>query len=75
MKRFLSLVAILLSTIVLFTGCGSNSNSGNIQVSGNGNEGVFRVGLEAGYAPFNWTQMDDSNGGVRIEGRSGCRWL
>jgi putative lysine transport system permease protein len=33
-----------------------------------GDEGVFRVGMEAGYPPFNWTQMDDSNGGVRIDG-------
>ena len=28
----------------------------------------FRVGLECGYAPFNWTQSDDSNGAVPIEG-------
>ena len=31
------------------------------------NDDVFKVGLEAGYAPFNWTQLDDSNGGVAIE--------
>ncbi|HZK58168.1 MAG TPA: transporter substrate-binding domain-containing protein [Clostridia bacterium] len=31
-------------------------------------KGVFRIGLEADYAPFNWTQMDSSNGAVRIEG-------
>jgi putative lysine transport system permease protein len=31
---------------------------------------VFRVAMEAGYAPFNWTQKDDSNGGVRISGSS-----
>lgn len=29
---------------------------------------TFTVGLEAAYAPFNWTQMDDSNGGVKIDG-------
>lgn len=33
-------------------------------------DNTFRIGLEAGYAPFNWTQMDDSNGGVKIEGTS-----
>jgi len=27
---------------------------------------VLRVGMECGYAPFNWTQMDDSNGAVRL---------
>jgi putative lysine transport system substrate-binding protein len=28
----------------------------------------FRVGMEAGYVPFNWTQIDDSNGAVKIDG-------
>lgn len=31
-------------------------------------EGTFRVGMEAGYAPFNWTQTDNKNGAVPIEG-------
>ncbi|MBQ4347246.1 MAG: transporter substrate-binding domain-containing protein [Firmicutes bacterium] len=29
---------------------------------------VLKVGMECGYPPFNWTQLDDSNGGVPIEG-------
>lgn len=29
---------------------------------------VFRVGMEAGYAPFNWTQNSDENGAVAIDG-------
>jgi len=29
---------------------------------------TFRVGLECNYAPFNWTQLDDSKGAVAIEG-------
>ena len=28
--------------------------------------GVFRVGMECAYAPFNWTQLDDSNGAVPL---------
>ena len=28
----------------------------------------LRIGMEAAYAPFNWTQADDSNGAVKIEG-------
>ncbi|PZO94578.1 MAG: glutamine ABC transporter substrate-binding protein [Streptococcus pyogenes] len=28
----------------------------------------LRVGMEAAYAPFNWTQDNDQNGAVRIEG-------
>lgn len=31
-------------------------------------EGTFKVGLEADYPPFNWTQIDDSNGAVPIDG-------
>lgn len=30
--------------------------------------GEFRVGLEAGYAPFNWTQTTDEHGAVPIQG-------
>lgn len=31
-------------------------------------EGELRVGMEAGYAPFNWTQNNDRNGAVQIQG-------
>lgn len=31
----------------------------------------FRVGMEAGYAPFNWTQTTDANGAVPISGEEG----
>lgn len=69
MKRKLSIVmAGLLSVMLLATGCGSSSQ-GNTQTPAVGNEGgTFKVGLEAGYAPFNWTQMNDANGGVKIDG-------
>ena len=30
----------------------------------------LRIGMEAAYAPFNWTQDDDSNGAVKIDGIS-----
>ena len=33
-------------------------------------DNTFKVGMEAGYPPFNWTQMDDSNGGVKIDGNA-----
>ena len=29
---------------------------------------VFRVGMECAYPPYNWTQIDNSNGGVALEG-------
>jgi ABC-type amino acid transport substrate-binding protein len=31
-------------------------------------EKVLRVGMECAYAPYNWTQSDDSNGAVQIHG-------
>lgn len=34
-------------------------------------DGKLKVAMECGYAPFNWTQVDDSNGAVPIEGGSG----
>ncbi|WP_086349873.1 ABC transporter permease subunit [Candidatus Enterococcus clewellii] len=37
------------------------------QAEGNTN-GEFRVGMEAGYAPFNWTQTTDANDAVPIPG-------
>ena len=31
---------------------------------------TLKVAMECGYAPYNWTQPDDSNGAVPISGRS-----
>lgn len=31
---------------------------------------TFKVGMEAGYPPFNWTQNNASNGAVKIQGES-----
>lgn len=83
MKKKLSvLIAMSLSAVLLLAGCGTKSNtdgqnpatapestvSGDTASAGAGDLEEFKVGMEAGYAPFNWTQMDDSNGGVAIEG-------
>lgn len=73
MKKKLSLfLAVSLSAIILLAGCGtSNDSDKKTEGSGSSSEkSTFKVGLEAGYAPFNWTQMDDSNGGVKIEGNA-----
>ena len=59
-KRLLALIlAISVSTITL-TGCAKKESPDN----------TFVVGMEAGYAPFNWTQLDDSNGAVKIDGNA-----
>ena len=35
-------------------------------------DGVLTVGMECAYAPYNWTQMDDSNGAVPIKNVPGA---
>ena len=35
-------------------------------------DGVLTVGMECAYAPYNWTQMDDSNGAVPISNVPGA---
>lgn len=70
-KKVLLSVAIFLSIIMLLAGCGSSNNSqnANSQEVGNTPEAkTFKVGLECDYPPFNWTQLDDSNGAVPIDG-------
>lgn len=66
MKRLRKIIAALLtvSMMGIFSGCGSSNNAAS---SGDG-EKVLRVGMECAYAPFNWTQTDDSNGAVKIAG-------
>ncbi|MEG6522499.1 transporter substrate-binding domain-containing protein [Desulfotomaculum sp. 1211_IL3151] len=64
-KKVLLLLAMSLSMLLLVTGCGSSSPKTNNESAAGG---TFKVGLECGYAPFNWTQMNDSNGGVKIDG-------
>ena len=51
----------------------SNSNATYTPVSMTNDQdnGVFKVGMECAYDPFNWTQNDDSNGAVPIAGLSG----
>jgi putative lysine transport system substrate-binding protein len=62
MKKLSLIVSAVLSATLLFTGCGSKASDTSKT------EDTFKVGMEAGYAPFNWTQKDDSNGGVKIDG-------
>ncbi len=66
-KKLLWVIAVLVSIVVLLTGCGSSGNLENVEGQKTDDK-IFRVGLECGYPPFNWTQMDDSNGAVKIEG-------
>lgn len=62
-KIILMLILILLINISLI-GCNGESNIESAESSNNSD--TFKVGLEAGYPPFNWTQI----GAVKISGNS-----
>lgn len=59
MKKTLAIALVFVLALSL-AACGA-PNSG-----ASGDKQVFRVGMECNYAPFNWTQLDDSNGAVPI---------
>lgn len=65
-KKLLLSIVMSISAIMLLTGCGSKGNADTATAK----KGTFKVGLECGYAPFNWTQNDNSNGAVKIDGSS-----
>lgn len=67
--RLLLCAILMLGLVITSAGCGSNNQSGdNSQPDNSDTAQVFKVGLECVYAPFNWTQLDDSNGAVPIQG-------
>jgi len=49
-------------------GSGGSGSENSTGVSGSGK--VLKVAMECGYAPYNWTQPDDSNGAVKINDSS-----
>ena len=79
MKKFLSLLMALAMTLSL-AACGSKqeapaqapadtSTEAPAESSGvpsGVEDGVLTIAMECAYAPYNWTQSDDSNGAVPI---------
>lgn len=71
MKKVLAAALVGAMAIGMF-GCGSDSDKNEQDGQAEAeNSGQLRIGMECGYAPFNWTQQDDSNGAVAIEGGGG----
>jgi putative lysine transport system substrate-binding protein len=62
MKKRLVCLFLAFALVAGLAACGS-SNSGG---SGDSDKKVLKVAMECGYAPYNWTQPDDSNGAVPI---------
>ena len=75
------IIAVVLSIVMLLAlcACGSTAATGNTEpavgteAASNGaavpsgvEDGVLTVAMECAYAPYNWTQSDDSNGAVPI---------
>lgn len=69
MKKVLAAALVGALAIGMF-GCGGNSDADKQDGQAEGSD-QLRIGMECGYAPFNWTQQDDSNGAVAIEGGNG----
>ncbi|MBR2627782.1 MAG: transporter substrate-binding domain-containing protein [Peptococcaceae bacterium] len=64
LKKLLAATLIGAMALTAF-GCGGGGNDAAEQ-GAESNE--LRISMECGYAPFNWTQQDDANGAVAIEG-------
>ena len=62
MKKFFAL-ALSLCLLLGLTACG-----GETEVASGVEDGVLTIAMECAYAPYNWTQSDDSNGAVPIKG-------
>jgi len=70
MKKMSTLVlclVLVLGLCMAVVGCGKSDQSGQ-PADQTQPKDQFKVGLECGYAPFNWTQTDNSNGAVPISG-------
>lgn len=63
MRRFLSLALVLVLCLSM-AACGKKTEDSL-------SDGVLTVAMECAYAPYNWTQMDDSNGAVPISNVEG----
>ena len=55
------IIAMILAIVMMMSlaACGGGATTGV-------EDGVLTVGMECAYAPYNWTQTDDSNGAVPI---------
>ena len=67
MRKFVSLALcaiLVMGLLISAVGCGSKDSADKTPAPSK----EFKVGMECGYPPFNWTQADNSNGAVPIAG-------
>ena len=65
-KRILSVVCGAVVAAMCFAGCSGEKKQTESILKDN----TLTVAMECGYAPYNWTQEDNSNGAVQIKGSS-----
>ena len=67
------IIAMLLATMMVLSlaACGAAPKENQPANVTGVEDGVLTVGMECAYQPYNWTQMDDSNGAVPIVNNPG----
>ena len=70
MRRMMTAL-LLIALVIALAACGSSPAPSSDTFTGV-EDGVLTVGMECAYAPYNWTQMDDSNGAVPISNVPGA---
>ena len=72
MRRLVCLMLSLMLAVSLCA-CGEKTEAGKAYEDIPGLEdGILTVGMECAYAPYNWMQMDESNGAVPIANNPGA---
>jgi len=82
MRGTVKIMSLILALLLTLTACGGKTEApaaapaetqaaaASAAITGV-EDGVLTVGMECAYAPYNWTQMDDSNGAVPIANNPG----
>ena len=59
-------IAMLMAMMMLFSLGATSAFADNAEVASGVEDGVLTIAMECAYAPYNWTQNDDSNDAVPI---------
>ena len=70
MKKKIISMFLAAAMILSLVACGSSNTTKSEGSSEAGSKKTLKVAMECGYAPYNWTQSDDSNGAVPIKDSS-----
>ena len=70
MRRIIA-IALAAMMLLTLTACGGTNNEQTGAAKTGVEDGVLTVAMECAYAPYNWSQPDDSNGAVPIVNSEG----